>query len=125
MEENEQNIGISHIFDTNKTYYLNGNEYNGKMYYNVIIKKKNYDGTYLEGPFQVQFKKGLDIPPIGTKIKIKHAMEDWYFKNNNRFHIVMKLMIMDYEIVQQNYDAMENALDAYNSTNYDESDLPF
>lgn len=56
------------------------NEYNGKVFYNMGLSRKDLDGNWENGSIGVQFKKGVSLNNQ-TKIIIKNAWLTFYKKD--------------------------------------------
>lgn len=129
MEENEikpearDRESIYRLFSTEKPFKVFANEYAGKMYYNAELNKINYDGQKLQGRCRIEFVKCAG-PADGTIIRIKNAKEDWYM--TDKFHMVFKVVIFDYDIVQNTREVANQAInDFYKDDSSYEDDLPF
>lgn len=97
MEDKEEYIGYK--IDTKHNYKIYSQEYNGVKYYKIMIQKKNYDGTKTNFYKQVRFVK-CKGPDDGEIIKIKKGFEDVRENKNDRYNPIWELVIMEYEIVQ-------------------------
>lgn len=97
MEDKEEYIGYK--IDTKHNYKIYSQEYNGVKYYKIMIQKKNYDGTKTNFYKQVRFVK-CKGPNDGEIIKIKKAFEDVRENKNDRYNPIWELVIMEYEVVQ-------------------------
>ena len=56
------------------------NEYQGKIFYNIGLSKKDRNGISIYGNMSCQFRKGVEVPNK-TKIMIKSAWLDFYLKD--------------------------------------------
>lgn len=97
MEDKEEYIGYK--IDTKHNYKIYSQEYNGVKYYKIMIQKKNYDGTKTNFYKQVRFVK-CKGPNDGEIIKIKKGFEDVRENKNDRYNPIWELVIMEYEVVQ-------------------------
>lgn len=97
MEDKEEYIGYK--IDTKHNYKIYSQEYNGVKYYKIMIQKKNYDGTKTNFYKQVRFVK-CKGPDDGEIIKIKKGFEDVRENKNDRYNPIWELVIMEYEVVQ-------------------------
>lgn len=73
------------------------NEFNGKRYYKVGLRKKDIDGNYINGYKDVKFKKEVFIHHK-TKIKIKNAWVDFYLKDKKTIDFIF---ISEFEIIEE------------------------
>ena len=55
-------------------------EYNGNIYYNMGLSKKDQNGNYINGYINCKFKKGIQVDDK-KKIYIKDAWLDFYLKD--------------------------------------------
>ena len=55
-------------------------EYNGNIYYNMGLSKKDQNNKYINGYINVRFKKGVQVDDK-KKIYIKDAWLDFYLKD--------------------------------------------
>lgn len=113
---------INYKIRTGVTYTVNRQDYNGKTFYSIAVSKTNPDETALWANKQVSFPTGTDLKDK-TKIKIKKAFEDFFFRKGDKFHAIFKLMITDFEIVSQSEEVRNQAYEEFN--NDIEQDLPF
>lgn len=97
MEDKEEYIGYK--IDTKHNYKIYSQEYNGVKYYKIMIQKKNYDGTKTNFYKQVRFVK-CKGPDDGEIIRIKKGFEDVRENKNDRYNPIWELVIMEYEVVQ-------------------------
>lgn len=97
MEDKEEYIGYK--IDTKHNYKIYSQEYNGVKYYKIMIQKKNYDETKTNFYKQVRFVK-CKGPNDGEIIKIKKGFEDVRENKNDRYNPIWELVIMEYEVVQ-------------------------
>lgn len=75
----------------------NENQY---TFYHTNIKKKTKGGKDLTFKKELSFKAGTDIED-GTIIKVLDFFEDARLDKNNKYYPIWKLVITDYEIIQE------------------------
>ena len=75
-------------------------EYNGNIYYNMGLSKKDQNNKYINGYINVRFKKGVQVDDK-KKIYIKDAWLDFYLKDKVT---VPYVFINEFEYVE---DAIE------------------
>ena len=111
MEEKERPY-IGYKIDTNHTYKVYVNEANGKKYYKVQIKKKNYDNTETSFYKQLRFVK-CTPPENGEIIKIIYGFEDLYVNNIDKYNPISVIVVMEYEKVDNPVVAQEKAYEKF------------
>lgn len=57
-------------------------EYEGKVYYNLGLSKKDQEGKYINGYIDCRFRKGVELEDK-TKIQIKSGWLDFYKAKDN------------------------------------------
>lgn len=130
---------IGYKIDTKHTYKVYTNENNGNRFYQVQIKKKNYDGSELSVYKQLRFVK-CNPPENGEIIKIHKGFEDLYIKKGDRYNPISIVVVTEYELVNNKAVNEEKAYSKYQETigkdtydfNFDsetnsitDADLPF
>lgn len=121
--ENEENKEkIYHLFTTDKKFVVLANDWAGRTFYNLKLITTRYDGQKSEGICRVEFVK-CNPPPNNSTIRIKNAKEDWYMKD--RFHMVFKIVVFNYEVIQTSMETAREAINEFYTTEYNEDDLPF
>lgn len=131
MEEENKEYIISKI-NTKYFYKVYRSSYNGKDFYSLLIVQKNYDETESMFYKSVSFKKGIDLPPNDSLIRIKKAVENYY---GEKYKPQSSLMILDYELKKTENQIKEDAFNEYNQSLLEnekekevqikEEDLPF
>lgn len=131
MEEENKEYIISKI-NTKYFYKVYRSTYNGKDFYSLLIVQKNYDETESMFYKSVSFKKGIDLPPNDSLIRIKKAVENYY---GEKYKPQSSLMILDYELKKTEDQIKEDAFNEYNQSLLEnekekevqikEEDLPF
>lgn len=131
MEEENKEYIISKI-NTKYFYKVYRSSYNGKDFYSLLIVQKNYDETESMFYKSVSFKKGIDLPPNDSLIRIKKAVENYY---GEKYKPQSSLMILDYELKKTEDQIKEDAFNEYNQSLLEnekekevqikEEDLPF
>ena len=129
MEEENKEYIISKI-NTKYFYKVYRSSYNGKDFYSILITQKNYDDTETLYYKNVSFKKGLNLPPNDTLIRIKKAVENYY---GDKYKPQSSLMILDYELKKNDEQKKEEALQEFNQNllenekeiKIEDADLPF
>jgi len=131
MENKEEWTGIGYKIMANKPYRVWRKEWNNKIFYNIQVSQKNYDGTISKWYRPITFQKGVEVPNE-TDIIIKKAVENLRPNKVDKYNPITSLMILEFETVQ-NQEALENQayadfrdnLDEANEDNYDNYELPF
>jgi len=72
-------------------------EYEGNIFYNLGLSKKDKDGNYVNGYMPCQFKNGVSIEDK-TKIYIKNAWLSFYLKDKQTKPYIF---INEYETVEE------------------------
>ena len=112
--------------ETDNTYVVYRNEYDGRVVYSIIISRKMQNGSYDSAFIPAQFKKGVDIEDR-TKICIK---EGWisFFKTREG-KAVFYIFINKFNVVSEdnNYTSIKTETSALNSLDEEisDEDLPF
>lgn len=74
------------------------NEYQGKIFYNIGLSKKDRNGSFIYGNMPCQFRKGVEVPNK-TKIMIKSAWIDFYLKDKEtKPYVFINEFTMDSEV---------------------------
>jgi hypothetical protein len=111
VEEKERPY-IGYKIDTKHTYKVYVNESNGKKFYKVQIKKKNYDNTEISFYKQLRFVQ-CNPPENGEIIKIIYGFEDLYVNNKDSYNPISVIVIMEYEKVDNPVVNQEKAYDKF------------
>jgi len=128
MEENQENqeneLYEGYKIKAGKEYIVRRQDYNGNVFYKIFINQKQYDGTTVQLFKVVKFKGNPDIKDF-TKILIKKFIENGYYstKDTKHYNPQWSLMILDWEIVEQSQNEVNDAFNQYDNTNNDM--LPF
>lgn len=109
---NEEERYIGYKIDTQHSYKVYVSEANGKRFYKVQIQKKNADGTKVNFYKNLRFVK-CNPPENGEIIKIKKAFEDLYANNKDPYNAISVIVVMDYEIVDNDYMRDKQAYETY------------
>ena len=132
MEEKEEEQGyIGYKIDGKHTYKVWVNEVNGKRYYKVAMKKKNYDGTETIFYRQLRFVNGCTPPENGEIIKIWSGFEDLYTNDKDKYNPITVIVVQDYMKVDNEIVNQEKAYDKFqkitkeNEMEEQTEDLPF
>ena len=131
MEENEEVGYIGYKIDGKHTYKVYVNEVNGKKFYKVAMKKKNYDDTETIFYRQLRFTKGCTPPENGEIIKIWSGFEDLYVNEKDKYNPITVIVVMDYEKVDNQVVNEEKAYEKFqqitkeNEMEEQTEDLPF
>lgn len=97
MENSEENKGIGYKIEAGKQYRLWRKDYNGKTFYNIEVRQKNYDGTTSKWYRPITFKSGVEIPN-GVDIIIKSGFENLRTNKLDPYNPITAIMVTDYEI---------------------------
>lgn len=130
MEENQEVGHIGYKIDGKHTYKVYVNEVNGKKFYKVAMKKKNYDNTETIFYRQLRFVK-CQAPENGDIIKIKYGFEDLYVNEKDKYNPISVIVVMDYEKVDNQVVNEEKAYEKFqqitkeNELEEQTEDLPF
>jgi len=131
MEENEEVGYIGYKIDGKHTYKVYVNEVNGKKFYKVAMKKKNYDDTETIFYRQLRFVKGCTPPENGEIIKIWSGFEDLYVNNKDPYNPITVIVVQDYMKVDNQVVNEEKAYEKFqqitkeNEMEQIDEDLPF
>ena len=90
-------------------------EYDGNVYYNIGLSKKDQNNEYINGYMLCKFRKGVKVDDK-KKIYIKDAWLDFYLKGKETKPYIF---INEFEYVE---NTIEKAKDEFEITN---EDLPF
>lgn len=130
MDNNEEQGFIGYKINPKSTYKVYVNEVNGKRYYKVAMKKKNYDDTETIFYRQLRFAKSCTPPENGEIIKILSGFEDLYVNNKDPYNPITVIVVQDYMKVDNQVVNEEKAYEKFQQ-NLKESemeqteDLPF
>ena len=93
----------------NRPIMIFRSEYQGYVFYEYGISKKDKEGNYINAYMRCNFKKGVDIPNK-TLIEVKEAWQDFYTdKTGKKVHCAF---INDFNYVDhQESDEKEVSLD--------------
>ena len=132
MEEQNEEVGyIGYKIDGKHTYKVYVNEVNGKRFYKVAMKKKNYDDTETIFYRQLRFVKGCTPPENGEIIKIWSGFEDLYVNNKDPYNPITVIVVQDYMKVDNQVVNEEKAYEKFqqitkeNEMEQVDEDLPF
>lgn len=131
MEENQEVGQINYKIDGKHTYKVYKNEVNGKTYYKVVMKKKNYDDTETIFYRQLRFVKGCTPPENGEIIKIWSGFEDLYVNNKDPYNPITVIVVQDYMKVDNQVVNEEKAYEKFqqitkeNEMEVSDEELPF
>ncbi|WP_440336989.1 hypothetical protein [Megamonas funiformis] len=125
MEENnnEEEYYIGYKINTKNTYKVYKNSYNGKDFYKIQVKKKNYDGTSTSFYKQIRFVK-CTPPEDGEIIKIHKGFEDLYINSVDKYNCISVVVITEYEKVFNEVVNQEQAYARYQESLNEEEDIP-
>lgn len=131
MEENQEVGQINYKIDGKHTYKVYKNEVNGKTYYKVAMKKKNYDDTETIFYRQLRFVKDCTPPENGEIIKIWSAFEDLYVNNKDPYNPITVIVVQDYKKIDNEVVNQDKAYEKFqqitkeNELEEQTEDLPF
>lgn len=129
MEEQKEPY-IGYKIDTKHSYKVYVNQANGKTFYKVLVKKKNYDGTETNFYKQLRFVK-CEPPENEDIIKILYGFEDLYVNEKDKYNAISVIVVMEYEKVENEVVNQEKAYDKFqqnlkeNEEEVQSEDLPF
>lgn len=117
----EENLYVISKVQAGYNYMVYRNENNGKVFYKIGIDQTLPDGQKMRGYMPVRFSKYIDVPDK-TKIKVKKAIENFYFAKNDTKHYnpIFYMQIVDFENVSEIVEAYQDTVN-----NMSEEDLPF
>lgn len=122
-EEDNNKVGLDYKIQSGREYVVNRQDFNGKTFYSINVRKKNRDDTETFAKKGIRFAGGADIKDK-TKIKILSGFEDFYFKKGDKYNAIFSLVITNYEITGQSEEAINQAYDIFNTENK-EFELPW
>lgn len=128
MEEKEKPY-IGYKIDTKHSYKVYKNESNGKTFYKIAMKKKNYDNTETIFYRQLRFVK-CQAPENGEIIKIIYGFEDLYVNDKDKYNPITVIVVMEYEKVENEVVNEEKAYEKFQQITKENEmeqteDLPF
>ena len=126
MENNEEIKGIGYKIEAGRKYRLWRKDYNGRTFYNIEVRQKNYDGTTNKWYRPITFKGNADIPN-GVDIIIKAGFENLRTNKLDPYNPVTAIMVTDYEITESQEIIEKQAFEDYreNLADIEDDDLPF
>ena len=98
MEE-EKIDEISYKIKAGFRYRIWRRDLDGRTYYNIIIKQKNYDGTDNTWYRPVTFKKGVEVANE-TDIIIKKGFENLRNNPKDKYNPITSIMITEFETLE-------------------------
>lgn len=116
MEEEKEEYRIYRKIEPNRKVRVFKSNYQGRDYYKIQIKQKNYDGTEDIWYQNVTFKKGitLDDPDNnGIDIKIKKAYENCRKNPKDNYNPIFYLMITEFEVLEREEQKKAAALEKF------------
>lgn len=132
MEEKAN--GISYKIIAGRRYRVFKKEFNGSVFYNIIIQQKQYDGTVIKYYRPVTFKRGVvlnDPTGAGVDIIIKSGFENLRANKLDERNPITAIMITDFELCQREEEVVASAYADFKENldnieiGEDEMDLPF
>lgn len=114
--ENQDEEYIIYKISTKNWHKVYRSSYNGKDFYKLLINQKNYDGTTVNYYKPVSFKKSLTPPQNGSIIRVKKAIENLYTNNIDKYNPISTLLVLDYELKEDEEQKKENAYDEFSQT---------
>lgn len=128
MEDNEE-YRIYRKIEPNRKVRVFKSNYQGKEYYKIQVKQKNYDGTEDIWYQNVVFKRGVELDDPdnkGVDIKILKAYENCRKNPKDEYNPIFYLMITDFELIEREEQKRAAALEKFNDNlNENEQQLPF
>ena len=118
MEEEKSTIWRK--IEVNHKYRIWKKEYNGQVFYNILVKQKNFDGTESKYYIPVTFKKGVSLDNE-TDIKIISGVENLRVnkKIQEKYRLycpIFSYIITDFEIIERQEQLENQALEKYQET---------
>ena len=98
-------------------------EYNGRVFFETQLSKKDKDGEWMNGYIGIQFKKGVDVPDK-TDIEITKAWIDFYVKDKKTVPFIFCLEFEADDLPSKNNKAPDLP-EGFAMLTDDESDIPF
>lgn len=117
MEEEKEEYRIYRKIEPNRKVRVFKSNYQGRDYYKIQVKQKNYDNTEDTWYVNVTFKKGvsLDDPDNkGVDIIIKKAYENCRKNPKDEYNPIFYLMITEFELVERESQKKAAALEKFN-----------
>lgn len=114
--ENQDEEYIIYKISTKNWHKVYKTSFKGKDFYKLLINQKNYDGTTNNYYKPVSFKKTLTPPQDGSIIRVKKAIENLYTNNIDKYNPISTLLILDYELKEDEEQKKENAYDEFSQT---------
>lgn len=115
-------------------YPLYRTEFGGRIFYKIMVSKKDINGTTLNLYKQVTFfknKERVENIKDGVLIKPLKIQEDGYYNKNDKYNVIWTLRIFDWEIRENEEQQYNDAIKDYkqqlnvNEIEYNDDDLPF
>lgn len=128
-ENNEEKMYINYKVYAGYEYIVNRNDFNGQAKYNITVIQKTIDGQKIQVHIPVKFKKDVEVLDK-TKIKIKQAYENVWYRADDKKHFqpILSIQINDFDIVEESPESHSDEIQQYNNEmqqNNDDMDLPF
>ena len=114
--ENQEEEYIIYKVSTKNWHKVYKTSYNGKDFYKLLIVKRNYDDTTTNYYKTVSFKKSLTPPQDGSIIRVKKGIENLYTNNKDKYNPISILLILDYELKENEEQKKENAYNEFSQT---------
>jgi hypothetical protein len=126
MENNEEISGITYKIQPNKQYRLWRKDYNGRTFYNIEVRQKNYDGTTSKWYRPITFKNGVDLPN-GVDIIIKGGIENLRNNKLDPYNPITAIMVTDFETKESQEILEQQAYDEFrdNLAEIENEEVPF
>lgn len=114
--ENQEEEYIIYKVSTKNWHKIYKSSYNGKDFYKLLIIQKKYDGTTTNYYKPVSFKKTLTPPQDGSIIRVKQGIENLYTNNLDKYNPISSILILDYELKEDEEQKKENAYSEFSQT---------
>lgn len=114
--ENQEEEYIIYKVSTKNWHKVYKTSYNGKDFYKLLIVQRNYDDTTTNYYKTVSFKKSLTPPQDGSIIRVKKGIENLYTNNKDKYNPISILLILDYELKENEEQKKENAYNEFSQT---------
>ena len=114
--ENQEEEYIIYKVSTKNWHKVYKTSYNGKDFYKLLIVQRNYDDTTTNYYKTVSFKKSLTPPQDGSIIRVKKGIENLYRNNKDKYNPISILLILDYELKENEEQKKENAYNEFSQT---------
>lgn len=130
QEESKFPKGLIYKINENGIYKVKAKQWGDKVFYNICLTQKKYDGTKLIFYRQLSFYN-CEPPENDDYIKIISGFESGYFSSKDPHAWITTLVVTEYEKVENPEVTKNEAISQYNATQSENvieitpNDLPF